>query len=405
MQCHFTWDLDFRHTSFPNLRQHLEDINPQETHPYLGCFHNLLGFINFQVNAHEDALRSFKTAAEAFRGGAADEGPCLLVTYGNLAWLYNHLRNGEECQRYLSKVGVIMETHPPPFQDELHPEVYAENAWTLMSVSVNNPLVGVYLQIATARRPDMVAWSSSYVVWLSRSSGNELEEELMEKLRSAKERDPENTYLAVHYLNQRAMRGEDIVEEARMLAGTIMESPVGMYSGMKALLWIFTKYISAYEAMNLAEQLLERYPDLHYAKKCAAQCYRWNLENVRDRAIALHQDLILHYPDISASTKLHLANIYAPSDQRRAEQEYRALLEDPNPVFKQKIYYSYACFLFYQKHEGDRSAFNHMEVLKIPKQSKFYKKSYNILDRHRKNKRFPELKLEHFLSTVPPPEN
>lgn len=89
MQCHFTWGLDLSHTSFPDLRQHLEDINPHETHPYLGCFHNLLGFIDFQVNTHENALRSFKTAAEAFRGGAADEGPCLLVTYGKLAWLYH----------------------------------------------------------------------------------------------------------------------------------------------------------------------------------------------------------------------------------------------------------------------------------------------------------------------------
>lgn len=305
-----------------------------------------------------------------------------------------------------------METHPPPSQDELHPEVYAEKAWTLMSVSVNKPLVGEYLQIATARRPDMVAWSSSYVVWLTGSSGNELEEELMETLRSAKERDPENTYLAVHYLNQRAMRGEDIVEEARTLAGTIMESPMGMYSGMKALLWIFTQYMSANEAMNLAEQLLERYPDLHYAKECAAQCYRWNLkeeslENVRGRAIELHQDLILHYPKISASTKLHLANIYAPVDQHRAEQEYRALLDRLNPklVFRQEIYHKYACFLFYQKHEEGLSAKNHMEVLKIPEQSKFYKKSYNILDKLRNKNHFPELELEHFLSTVPLPEN
>lgn len=416
LQCHFTWALDISSTKFPELRQRLEDINPQEGHPWLGCVHNLLGFINFHQNSNEDALNSFKMAAEAFRGGAEEEeeGSCLVGTYGNLAWLYHHLGKEEESQMYLSKVKVLMETHVPPSQDELHPEVCAEKAWTLMTFSVPDHRVGEYFQKAIEGRPDMVAWNTSYVLWLIQSFSGELEEELMEKLRNAKERDPKNTNLAVLYLNQRAMRGEDIEEEARRLADKIMESPVGSYSGMKALLWIFTRYISANEAMNLAEQLLEHYPEQHYAKTCAASTYRWSLSsrsfifqneslwNVRDRAIALHQDLILRYPGESVTMKLRLAGIYTKFDLDKAEQEYIDLLGNPN--VRQEVCHKYANFLNYQKKDSWSSARQHMEVLKIPKQSLYYKKSYEILDTIRKKNLFRDLRVDQFLSKVPPPK-
>lgn len=417
LQCHFTWALDISSIKFLELRQHLDDINSQEGHPWLGCVHNLLGFINFHQKSNEDALKSFKMAAEAFRGGAEEEeGSCLVVTYGNLAWLYHHLGKEEESQTYLSKVKVLIETHVAPSQDELHPEVYAEKAWTLMTFSIRDHRVGEYFHKAIEGLPDMAAWNTSYVVWLIESSSSKLEEEIMEKLRNAKKRDPKNTYLAVIYLNQRAMRGEDIEEEARELAGKIMASPVGSYCGMKLLLWMFTEYISANEAMNLAEQLLKRYPKQHYAKNCAADSYRWSLSskrftfqneslrNVRDRAIALHQDLILHSPGESVTTKLRLAEIYGKFDKDKAEQEYKDLLGIPNPDVRQKVYHQYANFLNYQKKDRWSSARHHMKVLEIPKQSFYYKKSYEILDSIRKKNLFPGLRIYQFLSKVPPPK-
>lgn len=414
MQCHFTWELDLSLATVPQLRRHLDDIHPQEGSPWLGHVHNLLGFISFRVGANQDALERFQAAAEAFRG-AAGEDPCLVVTYGNLAWLHHYLGQGVEGKRYLSKVEVLMETHPPPSQDELHPEVYAEKAWTLMSISVHDQRVGLYFEEAITRRPHVVAWNSSYTIWLIKSSGMELGEELLEVLRRAKERDPDNSYLAVCYLNQRAQRGEDVAEEARTLAARIMASPVGWYSGIKTLLWIFTQHISALEAMNMAEQLLQRYPQQHYAKNCAAQCYRWSLsprrlqqealQEVRQRAVELHQDLVQRYPDVSANTKLHLAGIYAGLDLRRAEQEYRDLLANPDAEMRQKIYHKYAKFLFHQKGNSCQSARYHMEVLKIGKETSYRTQSYDILVSVRRKQLFPQLGLEEFLSRIPPPEN
>lgn len=393
LQCHFTWKMDFRFINVAELKQNLEDINPQEGNPWLGCFHNLLGFINFYQQANEEALRSFNMAAEAFRGGAEEEGPCLLVTYGNLAWLHHHLGNEEESQTYLAKVEVLMERHLPPSQDELHPEVYAEKAWSLMRRTARDRVEECF-QKAIEGRPDRVAWKTSYMVWLIQCLHGKLEEELMEKLIKAKERDPASSYLAVLHLNQRALRGEVCEEEARNLADQIMGSPLSSYSGMKALLWIFTQYISADEAMKLADQLLEKYPEQHFAKKCAADSYRWSLfskftfqeeslRNIRNRAIHLHQDLIRCYPGMSANIRLQLTEIYNSF-------ELKDLLEIPNlnPDVRQVFLHKYANFLFFQKKDSWSSARQHMEVLKIPKQSSYRKKSYEILEKIRKKNLF-----------------
>lgn len=63
---------------------------------------------------------------------------------------------------------------------------------------------------------DMVEWHTSHVLGLvgpQKHSNTVLEDELLEKIRIAREQGPENLYLAVHYLDQRAKKGE---KELRM---------------------------------------------------------------------------------------------------------------------------------------------------------------------------------------------
>ncbi|KAF3835563.1 hypothetical protein F7725_028121 [Dissostichus mawsoni] len=80
-------------------------------------------------------------------------------------------------------------------------------------------------------------------------------------MRIAQEQDPENLYLAAHYLDQRAMRGERIEDEARELATKVLRSPVSSYSGLKPLLW----------------EALKNHPDERYLKRRAALCYEGRL--------------------------------------------------------------------------------------------------------------------------------
>ncbi|KAF3835564.1 hypothetical protein F7725_028122 [Dissostichus mawsoni] len=64
---------------------------------------------------------------------SADEGPWLVVNYGNLAWLHHSLGNQAESEAYLYKIDALNKKYPSPSQEELHPETYAEKAYALMT--------------------------------------------------------------------------------------------------------------------------------------------------------------------------------------------------------------------------------------------------------------------------------
>ncbi|XP_067454255.1 interferon-induced protein with tetratricopeptide repeats 5-like [Thunnus thynnus] len=135
LQCHFTWDIDPSRSKLFRFSDKLEDISTEEGNSWLGHIYNLQGYIHCQLGFTEDAWRFFSRATEAFRWSrntVSDEGPWLVVNYRNLAWLHHHLGEEEESQTYLSKVDALLKEYPSPSQDELHPEIYAENAWTLM---------------------------------------------------------------------------------------------------------------------------------------------------------------------------------------------------------------------------------------------------------------------------------
>ena len=69
------------------------------------------------------------------------------------------------CQAYLTKVDALMNKYPSPSQDELHPEIYAEKAWTLFSRDIKLP--ADYFQRAIRMQPDMVEWNTSLVFRVS----------------------------------------------------------------------------------------------------------------------------------------------------------------------------------------------------------------------------------------------
>ncbi|KAI4814835.1 hypothetical protein KUCAC02_005022 [Chaenocephalus aceratus] len=269
LQCHFTWDLDLSRSLLLRCRDNLLDIGTDNGNRWLGHIYNLRGFIQYKLGSNEDAQSFFNKATEAFnKMRNADEGPWLVVNYGNLAWLHHHLGDQTESEAYLSKVDALNEKYPSPPQEELHPEIYAEKAYTLMTFNGDMNLVADYFQRAIEMQPDMVEWNSWHVLALlfaSKYSSTGLDDDIFKKMRIAQEQDPENLYLAAHYLCQRAQRGESIEDEA-------------------------------HEAIDLAEEALKNHPDERYLKIRAALCYEKRLlfrnsrptTSMLDRAVSLH---------------------------------------------------------------------------------------------------------------------
>ncbi|XP_015249785.1 PREDICTED: interferon-induced protein with tetratricopeptide repeats 1-like [Cyprinodon variegatus] len=133
LQCHFTWDLEPTKSQLKYLRYALEDIGTDEGNVWLGQISNLKGFIHFKLGSSDKALSIFRRASETFqRLKNSDDDPWFMVNFGNLAWLNHLMGEDKKSHDYLSKVEALMREYSAPPEEELHPEVYAETAWTLM---------------------------------------------------------------------------------------------------------------------------------------------------------------------------------------------------------------------------------------------------------------------------------
>ncbi|KAK1896404.1 Interferon-induced protein with tetratricopeptide repeats 5 [Dissostichus eleginoides] len=401
LQCHFTWDLDPSSSKLFCLRDKLEDIGTEEGYSWLGHIYNLQGFIHYQLGFTDDAYRIFSRAAEAFRqikNTVSDEGPWLVVNHGNLAWLHYHEGEQAESEAHLSKVKFLMNEYPSPSQEELHPEICAEKAWTLMKFSADKMLLAAdNFQRAIRMQPDMVEWHTSHVIGLEnalRHREKNMGADIFDKLKIAKKHDPDNLYLTALYFEACAKRGKKMETEARELARRVLRKPISSYSGLKPLLRLYRIYVSMDEAIDLAEEVLERHPHERYLKRCAAICYKKKiflhrdnpLENgMIDRAISLHKEVITLYPFSSLTRKISLANIYAESnDQGKADEIYEELLgSDLDAEGAQMLYNNYAQYVHRFRKESYKSIEYHIRAAAIMQQSCYRENSLRTLEKIR----------------------
>ncbi|XP_029004861.1 interferon-induced protein with tetratricopeptide repeats 2-like [Betta splendens] len=398
LECHFTWDLVPSRSQLFRLRDQLEDIGTEEGYSWLGHIYNLQGYVHCQLGLLTEAQRFLGRAAEAFRqirNTVSDDGPWLMVNYGNQAWLHHHLGAEAESQASLTKLHALKSKYPPPTQDELHPEVCAEKAWTLMKFSTEQKLLAAdYFQRAIRMQPDMVEWQSSHVLALVKAFEHQpLRTDVLEKMKIAKKHDPENLYLAALYLKACAESGRKTEDEARDLARRVLTKPVSSYSGIKPLLKLFSVHVSIDEAIDLSEEAVERHPDNRYLKRCAAMCYKTRIMFQKDhplehslveRAISLYREVISLYPHSSHKRRISLANIYAQTNysQVSAEQMYEKLLEgDLEPAEAQMLYNHYAKHLHSTRKDKHRSIEYHMKAAAIAQPSSYRHNSISILQR------------------------
>lgn len=413
LECHFTWDLNASRSKLCFIRDSLEDIGVEGGSSWLGHIYNLQGFVHYQLGCEEKALRFLCRATEAFsqmRNTVSDDGPWLVVNYGNLAYVHHLLGDRSKSQDYLSKVDVLLNAHPSPNQEELHPEVCAEKAWTLMWFD-KGQLATEYFHRAVRMQPDMVEWQTGRVLGLVNGYKHRMESlgvDILEKMKIAKEHDPQNLHLAALYLHARGAKGQHIEDEARGLARKILSKPDSSYSGLDPLLRLFRKYICMDEAIDLAEEALQRQPDSRYIKRCAAICYRRRIfvqksspdPKILDRGISVCEDVVALYPESSLKMQISIAEIYAKFNQVRAEEIFRELLEkDLDPEGSQMLFSIYARHLFFKKQE-DESIHYHKKAALVPTTTYFRKKSINQLEKIAERRHPRSREIHEFLQNL-----
>uniref|UniRef100_A0A3P9JRQ0 Uncharacterized protein n=1 Tax=Oryzias latipes TaxID=8090 RepID=A0A3P9JRQ0_ORYLA len=420
LECHFTWIKGTTRSQLLRMKVRLEDIGTDEGNFWLGSIYNLWGFVLCELGSSRDGHQYFRKATETLqRLRKEDEGPWLMVNYGNLAWLHHHLGEEAKSQDYLSKVEALKSKFPSPSQDELHPEIYAEKAWTLMKSGKNNKLVAAdYFQRSFKMQPDMVQWQSSRVIALAsaaKHSDTGLSDDLMQEIRTAREQDPENLYVAAVELKERGRKGESVKDEAETLGQKIFLQPVSSYSGLKPLLRLHRELGSLDEAIVLTEEALQKHPDERYLKRCASLCYKWKVlrftadradQHTIERAIKLHEEVIDLYPDTSFVKKVDLAHVQAKSSHGReiAYQMFQDLLarRDLDSEDKQLLYYNYARYLNFERQDRNESIRYHMKSAEIPNRTFYGKQSVKMLQKICKRGRSrmcPEIRK--FLENLP----
>ncbi|XP_061570602.1 interferon-induced protein with tetratricopeptide repeats 1-like [Cololabis saira] len=412
LECHFTWDLDSSRSRLIRTRDALEDIGTDDGNLWLGHVYNLQGFICYKLGDEEKAQRFLSQATEAFRRlKNRDEGPWLVVNFGNLAWLHHLLGEDEQSQDYLSKVDALLREHPSPSQDELHPEICAEKAWTLMKFDKDKKqLAADYFQKAIEMQPDMVHWRTSRVIGrvsAQKHSDTDLAQDIWKEMGEAREQDPDDSYLAAVEL---LIKAKKVSDEAHKLEEKILLNPVSSYSGMNALLRVYRYLGDIEKAIDLAEKVLQDHPDNRYLKRCAALCYKWRILFFRDsrpdpsrsmieRAISLHEQIIALHPDSALVKKLDLANIHAKvsGGLQEADRIYQELLRlDLEPGDKQLVYNNYAKYLNFDRKERDKSITYHMKTAEIRLESHAKQNSIRTLTRiieRGRNKRCREIQM------------
>ncbi|XP_077450836.1 antiviral innate immune response effector IFIT1-like isoform X1 [Stigmatopora argus] len=405
LECHFTWNLSSQRAKLFIIRDNLEDIGTVEGYNWLGHIYNLQAYIHYQIGSPKDALRFLSRAAEALRqirNTVSEEGPWLLVNYANLAWLHYYIGEERKSHTYLSKVDFLLNEYPSPYQAELHPEIYAEKAWAMMKFGRDNTLLAVqYFQKAIRMQPDMIEWHSSHVLALASTSKlykTQLDMNTFEKLKLAKKHDPENLYLATIFLAASAGRGRRFEAEACELAKKILKKPVSSYSGIKPLLKLYRIYLSIDEALDLAEEALQRHPGERYLKRCAAICYKKKIlsdippeQSIIDRAINLYEEVISLYHQSSLKRQITLANIYVKSirSQCKADEIFEELLHKRNqdPRDRQMVYNYFAKYCLLTHKQSNKSIRYYMKAAAIQYPSIYRDNSIQILEKIRQRNR------------------
>jgi hypothetical protein len=259
--------------------------------------------------------------------------------------------------------------------------------------------------------PERKEWQSSHAlaldsVYCFQPINQQKESEVLEELRLAKEHDPDNLYVASIYLLRLGRNGQVRRKEAQQIAQQILKKPVSCYSGLRPLLQFYRTYLSYNEAIDLANEALERHPNVRYLKKQLANSYKWKIfskedsprrQSMCDRAISLYTDLISLYPETSLKDKLELASIYAESDRTEtANQIYENLFsneQDPDEL--QILYFHYAKYSNFHIQDRNASIDYHKKAAEIPNPNQYGKKSFNILrkiEQRGRNQRCAEIR-------------
>ncbi|NXG12676.1 IFIT5 protein, partial [Sakesphorus luctuosus] len=390
LECHFTWtllkqdvDLDDLEETIVNQIKFFKESNLIN--------YNLLSYVCHLKNSNEEALRNLQKAEEVVKKHHPDEiARRSLVTWGNYAWIYYHMKRYEEAQTYVSKV----EDSCKKLSSSSHwktplPEVCAEQGWALLSFG------GKYFERAKncfenalknePANPDFNAGYATALYrleGLARRYGGERSPSV-EALKRAVELNPRDTCLmALLALKLQDLRRVD--EGERYIKEAIQKTPDLPYF-LRYAGKFYRRKGEASKAVEILKKALELTPNSGFLHHQLGICYRTHVMNLKqtrnppqDYMEKLIQLAIFHFKIVTdkktkfVSAHIDLASVYALGKRyEEAENIFQELLHRNNLSSgeKQELCLWYGNFQRFNMKSESKAIKYYIEGLKTEKDS------------------------------------
>ncbi|KAM6390348.1 interferon-induced protein with tetratricopeptide repeats 5-like [Pluvialis apricaria] len=391
LECHFTWAL---------LKQDVDLDDLEETISYQIEFfmesnianYNLLSYVCHLKDSNEEALRNLQKAEEEFQKNHPDEtNGTILVTWGNYAWIYYHMKRYKEAQTYVSKVENTCKKLSSTAQWKIQlPEIYAEQGWALLKFGAKYyKRAKDCFETALKNDPNNPRFNAGYAIAMYRLedfSHRQCEDinPSIEPLKRAVELNPKDTFImALLALKLQDLKQVD--EGQKYIEAAIQITPDLPYVQRYAAKF-YRRKGEVDKALEILKKALAVTPKSVFLHHQLGVCYRSKLFQLKNASRYPPQEQVEELIRLSIfhlktatdqrtkffSAHMDLANMYAQGKRYKEAEETFQKAFQINILFyddKQELYYHYGNFQrFHMKSESEAIRY-YLEGLKIEKDS------------------------------------
>ncbi|XP_040854156.1 interferon-induced protein with tetratricopeptide repeats 1B-like [Ochotona curzoniae] len=396
LRCHFTWQLFIDDAEIRELESSIsEEVQLQPE--YSEGLHNLLGYMQHLQGRNDDALDSLNNARESLKREHIDQSDVrCLVTWGNYAWVYYHMRRWEDTQKHLDKVQEICNRFEDSSRYRVEcPEMDCVEGWALLKCGRKNyERAKACFQKALEVDPENPEFNKGYAIaayrldHAAKELNNISEAFSLPPLRKAISLNPQDGYLKALLALKlqdvgKAAEGEEHLKKAVTHGSS--QTYVFRYAAK-----FYRRQRRPNEALRYLEEALNATPNSASLHHQMGLCYRDQMIQIKnstnwqpqdqsrrdvDRLIQLAIDKFQTATTLKPTFEMayvDLAKMYAEIGQyEEAEELFQIALSIRNieDHILQDIHYHYGQFQQYHRKSDDRAITQYLTGLRIEKMS------------------------------------
>ncbi|NXU60106.1 IFIT5 protein, partial [Turnix velox] len=391
LECHFTWtllkqDVDLDHLEGTTENQIEFFIESNITN------YNLLAYVCHLKDLNEEALKNLQKAEEAAQKNHPDEIDWrLLVTWGNYAWIYYHMKRYEEAQTYINKVENSYKKHSSTTQQKIQlPEIYAEQGWALLKFGKKYySRAKDCFETALKNEPRNPRFNAGYAIAVYRLEDIAFQQckdisRSLEPLKRAMELNPRNT-LIMALLALRLQDLKQVDEGERYIEEAMQITPDLPYT-LRYAAKFYRRKGEVDRALEILKKALAVTPKSAFLHHQLGVCYRVKLFQLKNAAKYPPQEQVEELIQLSifhlkTATDLKaiffpaytdLANMYAEGKRYKEAEETFQKARQINNLFdedKQQLCFHYGNFQRYHMKSDSEAIRYYLEGLKIRKET------------------------------------